>query len=238
MSKILIITEGARTEIRLMRKLLNIYGIYDDHEIVSYNTNIYGLYSEMFSDGDPYSIDLLQLLKERESDISKKKIFDERYSDTLLIFDLEPQDVSFEANKIRKMVDFFKESSDMGKLYLNYPMVEAFYHMRSIPDPNYDSYSASITELKNGTYKKRVNEENRDRDYKKFASDRDESNIVIKQNVKKAYDMISKKCDYTVSPDNGEILEKQLVDLETKREVRVLSTCGFYIIDYNYHLIE
>ena len=38
---------------------------------------------------------------------------------------------------------YFTESSEMGKLYLNYPMVEAFYHMKSIPDENYTSYLAT-----------------------------------------------------------------------------------------------
>lgn len=37
----------------------------------------------------------------------------------------------FTPEKIKRMSDYFVESSDMGKLYLNYPMVEAFYH--SVP---------------------------------------------------------------------------------------------------------
>lgn len=84
-SKILVIVEGEKTDYRLMNRLLQLYGISDSHEIVSYNTNIYTLYNEMFRDGDPDSIDLLQNLKEHETDPEKKKLFDERYSDILLI---------------------------------------------------------------------------------------------------------------------------------------------------------
>ena len=46
------------------------------------------------------------------------------------------------------MAEYFTESSDMGKLYINYPMVEAFYHMKSIPDNDFDTYTSSMEELK------------------------------------------------------------------------------------------
>lgn len=128
-SKILVLVEGKKTDYQLMERLLQVYGIGDSHEIVSYNTNIYVLYNEMFRDGDPASLDILQTLKEHERDPEKKKLFDRWYSDILLIFDLDPQDPAFSAYKILEMASFFVESSDMGKLYLNYPMVEAFYHM-------------------------------------------------------------------------------------------------------------
>ena len=77
--KILMIVEGAKTDVRLMTHLLEVYGIIQNHEIVSYNTNIYTLYREMFADGDPYSMDILHILKARENDKNKKKIFDEVY---------------------------------------------------------------------------------------------------------------------------------------------------------------
>ena len=76
-AKILILVEGAKTDVKLMKHLLDIYGISRNHEVVSYNTNIYTLYKEMFADNDPRSIDLLQLLKSKENNVQKKKIFDE-----------------------------------------------------------------------------------------------------------------------------------------------------------------
>lgn len=77
-SKILVLVEGEKTDYKLMDRLLRMYGIAESHEIVSYNTNIYTLYNQMFRDGDPESVDILQLLKEHESDDAKKKIFDYR----------------------------------------------------------------------------------------------------------------------------------------------------------------
>lgn len=238
MSKMLMLVEGAKTDVRLMKKLLDIYGISDRHELVSYNTNIYELYREMFDGGDPDSMDLLQLLKEREPDEDKKKIFDERYSDVLLIFDMDPQDHLFAEYKILEMAEYFNESSDMGKLYINYPMVEAFYHMKDIPDKDYVSYTVTIDELKAGTYKQRVNCENRNHDYSKFAIDKKECNIVIKQNIEKAYRIIDKECDFAEVPDSRDILYNQLKKIKDSGEIFVLCTCDFYIADYNSNYLE
>ena len=48
-SKILVLVEGAKTDVKLMQKLFEVYGISERYEILSYNTNIYTLYREMFS---------------------------------------------------------------------------------------------------------------------------------------------------------------------------------------------
>lgn len=109
--KILLLVEGAKTDVKLMKHLLDVYGISQNHEIVSYNTNIYTLCKEMFEDNSPDAMDILQILKEKESDSVKKQIFDIVYSDVLLIFDLNPQDNLFSAKKIIEMLNYFNESS-------------------------------------------------------------------------------------------------------------------------------
>ncbi len=238
-SKILVLVEGAKTDLRVLYHLLHIYGIDKNHEVVSYNTNIYVLYKQMFDDKDPASMDLLQLLKEKERDPEKKKIFNVHYSDIILVFDSEPQDSQFSSKKILEMMQYFTESSDMGKLYLNYPMVEAFYHMKSIPDKNYNDYIVSLNELTEGTYKQRVNKENRNHNYSKFAIDREECNIVIRQNLEKAWYIYEKgRREDIIQPDSIEVLRKQLLKLEHEKVVSVLCTCAFYIVDYNPNFIS
>ena len=49
-AKILMPVEGEKTDVVLMKHLLDIYGISDRHQIVSYNTNIYVLYNRMFKE--------------------------------------------------------------------------------------------------------------------------------------------------------------------------------------------
>lgn len=235
--KILVLVEGARTDARLMEKLLAIYNIDVKYEIVSYGTNIYTLYGEMFAENDPSMVDLLQILKAREIDPSKKAIFDASYSDILLIFDFDPHAPDFSPEKIRRMSEYFVESSDMGKLYLSYPMVEAFYHMSSIPDEQYNNRFATLEELQAGAYKMRVNLENRNHDYTKFAADRVECNIVIRQNIDKARSITHEEKVSEYLPGQAQILTAQLVLLMEERKVAVLSTCPFFIPDYNPKLI-
>lgn len=241
-TKILVLVEGEKTDVKLMSHLLTIYGIDQSHRIVSYKTNIYDLYDHMFAETDPEDVDILQLLKEREPNPEKKRIFDERYSDVLLIFDLDPQDARFSADKITRMIKFFVESSDMGKLYLNYPMVESFYHMKSIPDEDYNSYMATMCELKSHEYKGRVAAENRNHNFGKFAVNKGECDTVIRQNIDKAWAI--SEAERLVNdvqqfiPDAADILSAQLDKLKTEDALFVLCTCAFYIPDFNPKLIE
>lgn len=238
-SKVLVLVEGEKTDVKLMERLFNVYGIEKSHTIVSYNTNIYTLYNEMFVKNDPEEIDLLQLLKSREKNEQKKLIFDGRYSDILLIFDLDPQDPDYSAEKIKAMVGYFVESSDMGKLYINYPMVEAFYHMKSIPDAEYNSRYATMDELKARRYKQRVNLENRNHDYTKFAADKNELSTVILQNIKKGFLLCGfNKNETQFLPDSEDILNVQLNMIESEDKMAVLCTCVFYISEYNPNLLH
>ncbi|MCR4643822.1 MAG: hypothetical protein K5695_00230 [Oscillospiraceae bacterium] len=234
-AKILMLVEGAKTDVKLMRHLVELYGIAENHVIVSYNTNIYTLYKAMFIDNDPETVDLLQLLKSREQDPEKKLIFDEHYSDILLVFDLDPQDPTFSQESILEMQAFFTESSDMGKLYLNYPMVESFYHMKAIPDPDYHSRTATLDELRKGTYKSRVNAENRNRDYTKFAASKAECSIVIRQNLEKGRLLAN---DTAFVPDSSRILEAGLTMLSDQQMIFVLCTCVYYIAEYSRGLLD
>ena len=237
-AKILMLVEGEKTDFVLMQRLLDIYGVNEKHEIVSYNTNIYVLYNHMFAGGDPDSLDLLQVLKEHEKDPLKKKIFEVRYSDILLIFDLDPQDRLYSSQKVQQMLAYFNESSENGKLYINYPMVEAFYHMKSIPDPEYYTYTASLQELKDKLYKARVQKENRNHDYSKFARTREECNVIIRQNIEKAWRITGNNpTDYSI-PVFTDILKAQVDKILKEGLVFVLCTCAFYIFDYNSTLIR
>lgn len=234
-SKILVIVEGAKTDFNLMTRFLSVYGISETHQIVSYNTNIYTLYNQLPDSYDEYdNIDLLQILKEREKDESKRALLNERYSDILLIFDLDPQAPDFAPEKVIKMTSYFTESTNMGKLYLNYPMVESFYHMSDIPDEKYNEYVVALDDLKNKKYKQIVHNICRNGDYAKFASDKKECSIVIKQNLEKAKLMINNDENM---PNSIDILNKQLDLLSSKKIISVLCTCVFYIAEYNSDLV-
>lgn len=234
-AKILVLVEGAKTDVNLMNHLISIYGIDEKHEIVSYDTNIYVLYKALFENGDSEDLDLLQVLKEKERDEEKKKILSEHYSDVLLIFDLDPHDRLYSENKVLRMLEYFNESSENGKLYLNYPMVESFYHMKTIPDMEYNTYEVSIKELRAKKYKTRVHNECRDGDYSKFAKNVKECNLVIKQNVEKALLISGAKSSEDDLPSTiaTDVFSTQAKRINQEGSLFVLCTCVFYIVDYN-----
>lgn len=55
----------------------------------------------------------------------------------MLIFDYELQDNRFSPERLEEMQRYFNESTDNGKLYVNYPMVEACKHFLKMPDVEY-----------------------------------------------------------------------------------------------------
>lgn len=236
-AKILFIVEGAKTDKRLMQEILAIYNITNDHEVYSYNTNLHHLYRVLSQYDEWNDIDLLNALKEHERDKDRKEILSGNYSDILLIFDMDPQDQDFSSHAIFKMLEVFNESTDMGKLYINYPMVESFYHMKSIPDEDYDTYYATMDELRAKTYKERVRKENRNHSYSKFAREKYECDIVIKQNISKGFMLTGEERENIAQlPDPEKILNKQIKLLEDEK-VSVLCTAVYFIVEYNPSLV-
>lgn len=240
--KILFIVEGEKTEVKLMKRLLDQYGIAEQYQIFSYNTNIYALYNAMFRDTDPAEWDIQAHLKSRENNPEKKVILDQRFSDILLIFDFDPHDPDFSEDRIIKMAEYFVESTDMGKLYLNYPMVEAFCDMKSIPDDDYNSYTASLKELKSKTYKERVYNKNPNCGQLKFEIDKLKMDIVIRQNLEKSWFILGTQEPPAQTknfvPKLVDILYEQLRKLRAECCVAVLCTCVLYIVDYNPKLLD
>ena len=239
--KILILVEGAKTDVAVMEKLFQVYPELDaKYQIVSYDTNIYVLWQEFFQSGeDRDSLDILQVMKAREADPSRKRIFDDRYTDIMLVFDLDPQDPNFKNEKILQMQEYFCESSNMGKLYLNYPMIEAFYHMNTIPDPDFITRMVTMRELKGKLYKSRVNSESYRRDYRKFIQSRSECNLVILDNIDKALHLLGKRRASQTAWTEVDLLRLLVTQLEclSNDYLHVLCTCATYIYDYNHTLL-
>jgi len=171
-------------------------------------------------------------LRSRETDPNKKTILDHTYAETLLIFDFDPHDIQFTEDKIRKMAEFFSESTEMGKLYINYPMVEAFYHVKSVVDANYFTYVVTMDELISKQYKRRVGVESCASNYNNFPANKDDCSIIIRQNISKAWHMLGLATN-TVAPASLDILAAQIATMNDTEAIAVLCTCVFYIVDYN-----
>lgn len=245
MINILFIVEGEKQDPALMEHLLETYiGERDlEYQMSSYGTCIYDLYDKVFKDNDDEEdIDLLLTLKSREKDEDKKKIFDKDYTDIVLIFDLDPHDGRYDKEKIRKMQRYFNDTTDKGKLYINYPMVEAFKHTetKNRVKESFKEIKANVSDLKN--YKQRVIDEGR---YLKYPSyTKDTCDKIIIRNIKKGRYIIGKNYDDDITEkeyldmDLMSILNKQIEMIEKDNSVFVLCTCAFFIADFAFGFIN
>lgn len=183
-------------------------------------------------------IDLPLILRKREKEYSERWLqLSKRFSDIILVFDFDPQDHLFSTEKMERMVSFFDESTMQGKLYVNYPMVEAYRDLSSLPyDATYMDKSVDMGLLRNKRYKDMVGARSR-------IPQIDECNVLILnqilfQNIEKAaqmvgsgYDAKNPLRDYEALKQ-GSILEVEAQSLANEGVIRVLCTCLWFVIDY------
>lgn len=241
---ILVIVEGDKQEPQLVASLIRQYGLDSEYRVYSYGTNIYELYERMFDDDThdgPETLSLLGVLKEREADDEKRALLDRDYSDVLLIFDFDCHDNRFSADRLKRLLDYFSESTDEGKLYINYPMVEACKHFKGIPDDEYLSRSVQVDHV--SSYKADTNVEwkyqNFDRDF-----DREIFDGIICMTLEKALwmcgaDALWPSLEEAVGAFNPrDVLNAQFETMDKHGFIYVLGTCVLFIADYSPRLID
>jgi len=227
-SNILVITEG-KTEKVIMERLFKAFDSDEKFVYHPYGTNLYPLFNILSKERDQDNWDILLLLRSKEKDPEKQKILDLRFAEIIMIFDFDPHDPQYSDEKIAALATYFCDSSEMGKLYINYPMAESFYHMKHIPDDDFDSYTANINELQN--YKARVQNDFQP-DHRKFATTKSEVSIAVRQNINKAWRILNENT-YLLPPSQERILQAQ----SKTQEIAVICTCVFYVADYNSTLV-
>ena len=77
----------------------------------------------------------------------------------MLVFDYERHDTNFSERKITQMQRKFSDVTDMGQLYINYPMIESYQHLVSIPDLNYEGRKVPVSLQPGSKYKELVRKE-------------------------------------------------------------------------------
>ena len=158
--QIMILVEGD-----LEKKLLDVFvdkcfpelgGI--SRKIQVYHTNIYYLYKEIVSEYSENWTDLdidIPLLISRHFDLYPELDRND-FTDVIMVFDYERQDSMFDEDKIRLMQSHFSNSSEDGRLFINYPMLESLYDMEAISDDDY--YDRKYYQIKapGGNYKDKI----------------------------------------------------------------------------------
>lgn len=135
----------------------------DINDVWIYGTNIYKLYEDIVKEygndwgRDEVDIDLPFVISKKEH--PEKIYYRNDFVNIILVFDYERHDPEFSEEKISEMQSCFDDSTDMGKLYLNYPMIESYLHLKSIPDETYMNRKIPVSLQPGDKYKGLVKSE-------------------------------------------------------------------------------
>lgn len=234
--RVLFITEGERDDPRFLKKIHNLLLGTKPGNIYTHGHSIHSLVSKMLVDGViDEDLDVVALLREEASE-EKATILDQDFTDVYLIFDMDPQDSIYDGVNLEMVMDFFSDSTENGKLYLNYPMLESYRHLKEPYDRGYLTRTVALEDV--SRYKEIVNEEAYDgiKDLGKFGEDT--AMMILELNARKANLLL---CGDDGVPSSEEYLVWNMFDLlklqteakDTHGYVHVLNTCVFNILDFN-----
>lgn len=148
-SKILLITEGKRSEPKLFNKIIELFKIEEDISLYEYKSSIYSLYDYIknnYDINDLSSLDIVNVLKGKlrssnEHDRDKYlEMLSQKFTDIILIFDFEPHDPKFDDKVILNLSQNFKNETENGLLLINYPMHESYKHYKYSQDKKDESF--------------------------------------------------------------------------------------------------
>lgn len=229
---ILFVFEGHKPDSALFENLKKHYLKETDSNFICavYGTVIYPLYKEIKDDED---INLFSLLKERKNHnghFHLDKIEEINISEIYLFFDHDGHTSNYSDEKLNKLLSFFNDETDMGKLFISYPMVESFKHQEKItPFKDLVYYISDNEKYKNHVRKEGLIELKQIQDLTA-----EHWSFVINQNLCKANDLVNNDFSYPTSLiEQDSIFEKQLEKYITPNdEVAVLNGFPLFLSDY------
>lgn len=262
---ILFVFEGEKAEPKIYNTIKSLYFENGNEDVIYiFNSNIYGLYDIIrrnYSDFDAIydAVDVISILRSIHPDSALKDIDESSQIDQIfLFFDYDFQHV-FHAleqhpeekieelldkdnQKIAKMLDFFDNETEMGKLYINYPMVESLMYTKRMPDNNYSTYQVSLKEC-HGKFKHMAESFT---DYHGFhgllLDNRVDKNVVKRnwellksQNVKKANYLCSGEDEIPVTKNlifQKQIFNAQIMKHDSDSTIGVLNSFPLFIYEY------
>ncbi len=235
---ILFVVEGGRSEPRFLDNLMRTFRSDEKYEVFTYGTNIHKMIEGMMVGGDiDYNLEFLDYLRSVNNNKEDEQILDKRFSDIFLFFDMDPQDPKYDPEMMLKATEYFSDSTDNGKLYINYPMLESYRHVSSLKDLSFLTLTVRPSEIR--TYKKRVDREALPELTQLSRITKEIWLRLIELNLRKTESLLGYG---TELPDYGKyvsgcsqkaILEKQLDAVRNEDLIYVLNTSLFSVVDYN-----
>lgn len=153
-NNILFIFEGERTEYQITTNLQKFF--VNENTIIkcAFCGEIYQLYQQISEDEDLDTFSLIKARSRTNRDLLQNYTRDD-FAEIYMFFDYEGHSSIADDEHLEKLLNFFNEETDKGKLYISYPMVEALKHVAE-----HDTFKNLEVRCKeNIRYKNMVNEE-------------------------------------------------------------------------------
>ena len=154
-TNILVVVEGKKAEPTLLKQISKSFGL--DFEFYCLESNIYALYKELKK--LDFNCNIKDILAERHP--NQRAILSNKFAYTYLVFDCDAhhsekgdprtieQIIQDNFQKLTEMANYFVDETDptIGRLYINFPMVESFRDCDSFFDNSYAENCVDIRAL-------------------------------------------------------------------------------------------
>lgn len=131
-NNILFVFEGEKTEKQITNNLTKYF--VNENTIVqcAFCTDIYRLHREIAEDED---LDTFVLLKEKpQNSVALSPYKRDDFAEIYMFFDYNGHAPLATDEKVKDVLNFFKEETSTGKLFISYPMIEALKHYSDSTD--------------------------------------------------------------------------------------------------------
>lgn len=235
---ILCVTEGEKTEVKIIPQLQKHFMTQDKLEIISFEAEIYQFYRQIKEEILSKYVDTFAILQERHPE---HPIFQEYnrsdIAEIYLFFDYDGHATQANDQAIIDMLSYFNDETDMGKLYISYPMIEAF------KDPllNPPSHIPKKSLISSGSqYKKIVNQQQTNQNFHKIGSlqksDWEQQLILHLKTGHFITQQLFTLPDYkTVSSTLNQpsiFYHQKTQYIDTTKEIAILSVIPFFLVEY------
>lgn len=97
-----------------------------------FDAEIYQLYQKIKDEN--FAVDIVELLRTRTPENEKilKQYNRDSFAYIYLFFDYDAHSSLADDEKLKKLLTFFDNETEQGKLFINYPMIEALKHFRDM----------------------------------------------------------------------------------------------------------
>lgn len=243
---ILFVFEGNVAEPQIFESMNRLYFSQEEVKIVCCKHDLPTLYSRLVK----YGYDLFRSLPLKENGIiiPEGKRIDTLFSQIFLFFDYDFQHhggVDYVNNILDKMLDFFNDETENGKLYINYPMVESLKYTKQMPDNDFYHYIVTRENCVNHKFKSAAEAfaYSKAKAYRFIDLSKTDENEVLGnwellklQNVKKANYIVNDIKDF---PANKEMINQYLIFdaqktkyVNRSESVAILNSFPIFIYDY------